>query len=112
MEQVDSLLHHHLSHVIARSIEFPPNVIPTVVRVKTSNDLAQCKVWISVMPSDYSHDGLQRIIRANRIISHEISSCIQLKKIPHFIFLEDTTGEKALEMEELLDDLNNGRGGA
>jgi len=105
MEQVDSVIHHQLSRIIARDIEFPPDVLVTLTRVKTARDLAVCKVWITVLPAVYVHTALSVLIRKVKEIEQLLSHHIQLKKNPRLIFMEDVTGERALEMEEILDTL-------
>ncbi|HLD19967.1 MAG TPA: 30S ribosome-binding factor RbfA [Patescibacteria group bacterium] len=111
MEQVDSLIHRHLSSSIARDIEFSRDALVTLTRVKTSADISVCKVWVSVIPVSYTQTAIDLLTRKARVLEHHLSHDIQLKKIPHVIFVEDVTGEQALEMEELLDTLKGARGG-
>ncbi len=111
MEQVDSLIHHHLGSSVARNIEFSRDALVTLTRVKTSADISVCKVWVSVIPVSYMQTAIDLLTRKARVLEHQLSRDIQLKKIPHLIFFEDVTGEQALEMEGILDTLKGERGG-
>lgn len=105
MDQINSLLHQRLGALIAREVEFTGNAIVTLVRVKTSADLSVCKVWIAVVPTVHTRAALSSLIQKARMLEQALSRDIHLKKIPRLLFLSDDTGEKALEMEKILDDL-------
>ncbi|NLW79652.1 MAG: 30S ribosome-binding factor RbfA [Ruminococcaceae bacterium] len=78
----------------------------TIVRVDTTNDLAQCKVYVSVMdrPGGAKEvvDGLNA---AKGHVRSEISSRMHIRRAPEMIFIEDDSAAYAAHINSVLKDL-------
>ena len=52
IEKVNSLIQQELGKLILKEIDIFPGILLTITRVECSNNLFQCKVYISVIPED------------------------------------------------------------
>ncbi len=79
----------------------------TITRVDTTNDLSQCKVYISVMNRE---GGAAPVIaalhQAKGHVRSEVASRMHIRKAPEFLFMEDDNAAYAARINEMLKDLN------
>lgn len=76
----------------------------TVSEVRISPDLSIAKVFVSIFPSDKAHQALAILEENKRAIRGELGRKVasQLRIVPEFEFLLDTTLDYAEHIEELL----------
>lgn len=105
MLKVDGLVRQQLGIIIAEEIEFPRDCLVTITKVKTSPDLSQSKVYISVMPTDKQEDALRILIRDSQNLHHRLNDKLFLKKIPKLKFFIDSSEDEARDIEDIIDNL-------
>ena len=90
-----------------------PRISPltTVMRAEATNDLKQCKVWISVYDrnDEARSETVAQLNRAEGFIAREMGRHIDLRHIPKFIFKLDDSIEYSVHISEILSGLDISR---
>ncbi len=90
-----------------------PRISPltTVMRAEATNDLKQCKVWISVYDrnDEVRSETVAQLNRAEGFIAREMGRRIDLRHIPKFIFKLDDSIEYSVHISEILSGLDISR---
>lgn len=107
LDRVNQLIRQELSELIKREIEFAPGVLVTVTRVQTSSDLEHASVWISVMPSDSASDVLAYLTKSLGALQRLLNRKLVMESVPKLRLVLDHSADRASEIEQLLDSLNN-----
>lgn len=101
IQRVNELLKQEISKLILREIDFAGALI-TVTEVKTSADLGQTKVKISVMPIKKGEQVLRIIEKKIFHLQQIINKKLNMKRVPKIRFVIDQAEIKAQRIEEIL----------
>jgi ribosome-binding factor A len=101
--RVNKLIKKELSQVLLKEIEFPKDVLVTVTRVETLDNLNQAKAYISVMPEEQSERVLQILERRAYYLQQKINKRLRMRPIPQIRFSEEKETAGAGRIEELLE---------
>jgi ribosome-binding factor A len=105
MRRVDEALREVLGEAVNADLKDPRIGFVTVTDVKTSPDLRHARVFVSVLGTaeerEASIAGLQS---AHGVLQRRVSRELRLKRTPTLEFRPDETADKAMRIEELLDD--------
>ena len=97
-----------LRHILAEGVEEladPAIGFVTVTSVKTSNDLAQAEVFVTVLGGDRRRERAMRALdRAHGVLQRRISRELHLRRTPQLIFQYDGGVDRAMRISELLDE--------
>ena len=78
----------------------------TVTGVKTSRDLRQATVFVSVLGSERKREqSLAGLEAAHGVLQAQIASELRLKRTPQLTFQYDPTVEQGVRMSKLIDEL-------
>lgn len=105
--RVNNEIKRIISQILLKEIEHPPDLLITVTQVKTSPDLSQSKVWISILPQNKAQKFLQKLNKDSNTIRYKLAQKIVLKKTPSLKFFLDLTESRAERIDFLLDNLKN-----
>lgn len=97
MAEMSEILHHEV---------MPPNgMMVSVTVVRSSPDLRNCKIFLSVFPDDRVEELFQFIEERYGDIKKKLGHRIgkQVRYIPEISFYEDDTMEYAEKMDQLID---------
>jgi len=101
--KLNSLIKKELANAILTEVELPPDLLATITEVKTSRDLSQARIWISVLPED-KRNSIVKTLQKNKIkLQSLLNSRLHLRKIPKLHFSIDTSQEKVEKINKLLD---------
>jgi ribosome-binding factor A len=104
MRRVDEALREVLSDAVG-ALKDPRIGFVTVTDVKTSPDLRQARVYVSVLGDDVARaasiEGLQS---AHGLLQRRIATELRLKRTPALEFFGDDTARNAQRIEEILRD--------
>jgi ribosome-binding factor A len=104
MRRVDEAIREVLSDAVGE-LKDPRIGFVTVTDVKTSPDLRNARVYVSVLGSEAerkaSVEGLQS---AHGVLQRRVNAELRLKRTPTLEFIYDDTTDRAMRMEQLLDD--------
>ena len=104
MRRVDESMRVVLSEAISTDIKDPRVGFVTVTGVRTSPDLRQARVYVSVLGDAEqragSLDGLQS---AHGFLQRRVASSLRLKHTPTLIFEYDDTVDRAMHITQLIE---------
>jgi ribosome-binding factor A len=105
MRRVDEAVRAVLSDAITQDIKDPRVGFVTVTAVKTSPDLRQARVYVSVLGDDEEREGsLAGLQSAHGYLQRRVASELRLKHTPALEFVYDETVERGMRINELLED--------
>jgi len=107
MRRVDALIQHELADLIERDLRGYLPALTTVTGVKTSPDLQQCDVFVSVYGDDEKRNTALGLLIGHRIeFQKQLSRRIKIKYTPILKFHLDTTLDKADKVWTIMSQLN------
>jgi ribosome-binding factor A len=110
MRRVDEAVKHVLSEAIPE-LKDPGIGFVTVTGVKTTSDLAQATVWVSVLGSERQRSRtLEALERASGVLQGRIARELRLRRTPQLGFAYDQSVERGVRMTRLIDDLTQDLG--
>ncbi len=85
-EKLNSLIQQELSKILEREIELE-NTLITVIETKTTKDLKETKIKISVFPDQKKEKAKKIIEDKQKEIEYQLFKKINIKKLPKLIFV-------------------------
>jgi ribosome-binding factor A len=112
MRRVDEAIRQVIGDAVAGELKDPRVGFVTVTDVRTSPDLRQARVYVSVLgkrggASDEQEreDTLDGLRSGHGFFQGRIAGELRLKRTPTLEFLYDDTTDRALRVESLLDEI-------
>ena len=111
MRRVDEAIRQVLADALAGELKDPRVGFVTVTDVRTSADLRHARVYVSVLgeggrPSDEREreDTLAGLRSAHGFLQGRVAEELSLKRTPTLEFSYDETTDRALRVEQLIDE--------
>ena len=105
MRRVNEALREVLSESVA-DLKDPRIGFVTVTGVRTSPDLRQATVYVSVLGSERKRDATLAGLTSSRgILQRRVNEELHLKRTPHLLFEYDPTVERGVRLSKLIDEL-------
>ncbi len=105
MRRVDRAIRQVLADAVAAPLKDPRIGFVTVTDIRTTSDLTSATVYFSVLGDD---DVRQSTLAGLRHAHGHLQACIarelQLKRTPALDFVYDDTTDRALRVEQLIDE--------
>ncbi len=101
IQRVNELIKQEISKILLKEIDFT-DILVTITNVDTSPDLKNCKIKISVIPTDKSELALEIIKKRIYPVQQELNKKLHLKYVPKISFEIDQIESKAQRIEEIL----------
>jgi len=105
IDKVNSLLKHEISKIIQKEINFSNDVLVTLTYVKTTANLIEARVFISVLPEERLNEVLEILKRNVFMIQQKINKKLNMRPIPKIMFMEDKTESEADKIEKIIKEL-------
>jgi len=105
MEQGMEHLRNALAKVLAENVEFPRDVLVTVLGAKLTRDMLHAKAVLSVMPEDRMEDVKKVLKEYEHEIKDGLAHELKMRRIPNFFWAFDTNEAYAAKIEETLNQL-------
>src|ERR1039458_6769558 len=112
MRRVDEAIRQVLGDALAGELKDPRVGFVTVTDVRTSADLSHARVYVSVLgdagrPSEVAQQeaSLEGLRSAHGFLQGRVASELRLKRTPTLEFSYDDTTDRALRVEEILDEV-------
>ena len=112
MRRVDEAIRQVIGDVVAKDMKDPRVGFVTVTDVRTSPDLSHARVYVSVLgergqPSDCAQReaSLEGLRSAHGFLQGRVASELRLKRTPALEFSYDDTTDRAMRVEEILDEI-------
>jgi len=103
-KKVEVKIQRILSELLSLKVSDPrlKNVI--ISEVKVTKDISTAKVYFLILNQQNKAKQIESILRkATGFFKKEMSAQLNLKKLPHLIFIYDTKEQDALYMNKLID---------
>jgi ribosome-binding factor A len=105
MRRVNELIREVLSEGLGE-LEDPRIGFVTITAVKTSADLRQARVFVSVLGSERKRErSLEGLASAHGVLQARIAEQLRMKRTPQLTFEYDPTVEHGVRMSQLIDEL-------
>ena len=101
IQKINELIKQEISKILLKEIDFTDTLV-TVNSADTSPDLKNCKIKVSIIPTDKSDFALEVIQKKIYHIQQEFNKKLHLKYSPKLSFKIDEIETKAQRIEELL----------
>jgi ribosome-binding factor A len=114
MRRVDEAIRQVIGDAVAADLKDPRVGFVTVTDVRTSPDLRQARVYVSVLgdggrPSEAEQrqSTLAGLSSAHGYLQGRVASELRLKRTPTLEFIYDETTDRALRVEELIEEMGH-----
>ncbi len=101
--QIDELIRKELANIFLKEVDFPKGCLVTITRVKTSKDIKDARVFISVLPGMFIGKVLSLIRNRSRHFVYLLKKRLSIKYVPdlHFVIEENSgTSEETVFFED------------
>jgi ribosome-binding factor A len=115
MRRVDEAIRQVIGDAVAGDLKDPRVGFVTVTDVRTSPDLSHARVYVSVLSLDLGAGGvstpeerettLDGLNSAHGFLQARIAGELHLKRTPTLEFAYDDTTDRAMRVEELIDEM-------
>jgi ribosome-binding factor A len=106
MRRVDEAVREVLGDAVNKDLKDPRVGFVTVTEVRTSPDLRQARVFVSVFGTPEEKAAtLDGLASAHGILQATIARQLHMKHTPALQFMLDDTAEKAAKLEALIEDV-------
>jgi ribosome-binding factor A len=106
MRRVDEAIRQVIGEAAAGELKDPRVGFVTVTDVRTSPDLSQARVYVSVLGDEPAREAtLQGLRSAHGYLQRRVASELRLKRTPTLEFLYDDTTDRALRIDALIDEV-------
>jgi ribosome-binding factor A len=113
MRRVDEAIRQVIGDAVAADLKDPRVGFVTVTDVKTSPDLSQARVYVSVLGDagrqsepEERQSTLEGLRSAHGYLQGRVASELHLKRTPALEFAYDDTTDRALRVEALIDEID------
>ena len=110
MDKVNEEFRRELSKIIDQDLK-NPNItgLISVTKVKTSSDLKNARVYISILGSKSKKNTLEGLKNASGFIRTELAKRVNLRYTPELVFELDETIEYGAKIDSILKEINNNK---
>jgi ribosome-binding factor A len=105
MRRVNEAVREVLSDALTHDLKDPRIGFVTVTDVKTSTDLRHARVYVTVLGGeDVRTASLAGLQSAHGVLQRRVGAELRMKRTPTLEFIYDETTDRAMRVEQLLDD--------
>lgn len=106
MRRVDEAIRQVVGDVLAGELKDPRVGFVTVTDVRTSADLSHARVYVSVLGDvDIRQASMDGLDSAHGFLQRRVAGELRLKRTPTLEFTYDDTTDRALRVDELIDEI-------
>jgi ribosome-binding factor A len=111
MRRVDEAIRQVIGDAVAAELKDPRVGFVTVTDVRTSADLRHARVYVSVLGDAEQREATMAGLRsAHGFLQGKVASELHLKRTPALELFYDDTTDRALRVDELIDEIGGGLG--
>ncbi|MCD6232922.1 30S ribosome-binding factor RbfA [bacterium] len=103
IQKLNRLFQKELSKIILKEVDLPQDIFITLTQVKTSSDLSETKVYISVFPEKKAKTILDILKRNIYTLQKSLDRKLRMRRIPKIVFFEDKGAKHQEEVEKILE---------
>jgi len=111
MRRVDEAIRQVIGDAVTVELKDPRVGFVTVTDVRTSADLRHARVYVSVLGDDEQREATMTGLRsAHGFLQGKVASELHLKRTPNLELYYDDTTDRALRVDELIEEIGGGQG--
>jgi ribosome-binding factor A len=111
MRRVDEAIRQVIGDAVAGEMKDPRVGFVTVTDVRTSADLRHARVYVSVLGDAEQREVTMAGLRsAHGFLQGKVASELHLKRTPALELYYDDTTDRALRVDELIEEIGGGQG--
>jgi ribosome-binding factor A len=104
MRRVNEAIRQVIGDAVSCDLKDPRVGFVTVTDVRTSPDLSQARVYVSVLGGSHTRaETLEGLSHAHGYLQRRIAGELHLKRTPTLEFLYDDTTDRAMRLDALID---------
>lgn len=103
-EQLNDIIKNGLAEVIIGEVE-SPNFLITISRVSCSSDLAVAKVFVSILPENFSGTALKKLRNKSGVLARLLKNKTKVIKVPRLVWFIDEDLKKIAEFDRAMDEI-------
>jgi len=108
--RINSEIQKAISYIIANEIKNPLiKGLITVTKVSTTNDLDQCKVYLSIFEDETREEVFNQIKHSAGFIRRELAKAVDLRKVPFLTFFLDDSYEYGQKIDNAINKIQEER---
>ena len=88
LPQINELIKRELSQILLREVDFPKGILVTIIKVETSSDISQVKVWASTIPEKQADMVLQILNKQIYFIQQYLNKQLKMRPVPKIKFMK------------------------
>lgn len=92
--QIDELLKREVAELLLKEVDFPKGCLVTVTKVKTTKDIKEAEIYISVLPKAFTGKVLSLLKTRRKHFIYLIRKKITIKHVPEIRFVIDEGGNE------------------
>ena len=105
MRRVDRAIQHVLAEAVAAPLKDPRVGFVTVTDIRTTSDMTSARVYVSVLGDEtVRQSSLAGLRHAHGHLQALIARELHLKRTPTLEFVYDDTTDRALRVEQIIED--------
>jgi len=101
--RINQLIKEQLANIILKEGNFPKDCLVTITRVKTSVDLREARVWVSVLPEKKESQIFNFLNKNIYYFQQRLNKVLKLKRVPKIKFQIEKKIREAAKIEKLLE---------
>jgi len=105
IEKVNELIKRELSGIILEEMNFPKEVLVTIIRVEVMPNLYLAKVYISVIPKEKTKEVFLMLKNSIYNLQQLLNKRLRMRPVPRIKFSEEKQVQKIEKIEEILDEI-------
>jgi len=111
MRRVDEAIRQVIGDAVTGELKDPRVGFVTVTDVRTSADLRHARVYVSVLGDDEQRQAtMAGLSSAHGFLQGKVASELHLKRTPNLELYYDDTTDRALRVDELIEEIGGGQG--
>ena len=104
MARIDHEIQRALAKILFEDFKDPRMGFVTITRVEVTNDLAECKIYVSIIGDRHvARQSMDALASGARFLRGELGAAVKLRHTPELVFVEDRTTERAIAMSKTLE---------
>jgi ribosome-binding factor A len=101
IQKVNELIKKELGQLILKEVDFPKDVLVTITRVESADDLCVARVYISSFPESPS---VLQILNNNIYeLQQKLNKRLKMRPTPKILFFKEEKTKEAGDIEKILD---------
>lgn len=100
--KVNKLLKREVGKLMLEDVDFPIDMVVTVIKADTSADLHYGDIYVSVMPQAKEKEALELLEGNVYALQQKINKKLFMKPVPMLRFRLDLSGDKTDRINELI----------